>query len=250
MAKGSKKAKKPTKAEAEQIEKDRLEAHAREGINEALEEVERSYEPVVGANVQTTEFEEGSLKEGGVEPISTPVSENMGAGEPTEETPEEKEILDTEEQRVEDEPEGEKPEPVSVVAPKYKDTYIANAKANGIAGKAARRSNWDWLAQQLAKACLGEKESIDMGKFVAVLDANGVDHSKWTNRNRGWEGRFRMTGRVVLQKIVADRGTLLLEDGPVEAPAEWRERFKTKKAAPKAAPVAAPVKEEVVDGQF
>jgi hypothetical protein len=228
MAKGSKKAKKPTKAEAEQIEKDRLEAHAREGINEALEEVERSYEPVVGPNVQVGEF------------VDQP-----DQGEPTENGEQ------TEGQLAEGEKEPEEKEIVSVVAPKYKDSYIANAKANGIAGKAARRSNWDWLAQQLAKACLGEKESIDIGKFIAVLEVNGVDYSKWTNRNRGWEGRFRMTGRVVLQKVVADRGSLLLPEGVVvEAPEEWRERFKTKKAAPKAAAVVAAVKEEVVDSQF
>jgi len=48
-----------------------------------------------------------------------------------------------------------------------------------------------------------------------------------------------MTGRVVLQKVVADNGVLKLPDGVSEiAPEEWRERFKTKKAAKVAAVVS------------
>ena len=117
----------------------------------------------------------------------------------------------------------------TVVADKYKTAYIANAKEKGIAGKAAKRSNWDWLAEQLAKACLVEKEKISIERFIEVLDLNGVNHSKWTNRNRGWEGRFRMTGRVVLQKKVADANCLYLP-GNVEVvpPPEFVARFKTK----------------------
>lgn len=116
----------------------------------------------------------------------------------------------------------------SVVADKYKTNYIENAKAKGIAGKAAKRSNWDWLAELLAKHCLGEKEKIDIAKFTAILDENGVDYSKWTNRNKGWEGRFRMTGRVVLQKKVADAGFITIGGQKIEAPPAFIEQFKTK----------------------
>jgi hypothetical protein len=220
MAKGKKKA----KQSAEEIEKDRLEAHAKEAINEALEAAESQMgasTPFVEAaeREQSSPTEEGSLKEGQEPSTFEPTGEKLEVSE-DELLPEEEKVI------------------VSVVAEKYKDTYIANAKMQGIAGKAARRSNWDWLAQQLAKECLGDKESIDIGKFIAVLEANGVDYSKWTNRNRGWEGRFRMTGRVVLQKVVADSGALKLPDGEmVEAPADWCERFKTKKASSKAAAV-------------
>jgi hypothetical protein len=124
--------------------------------------------------------------------------------------------------------EGEEPEKEvnSVVAVKYKDNYIANAKANGIAGKAARRSNWDWLSQAIAQHCLGEKEKIDIAAFTDLLDANGVDHSKWTNRNKGWEGRFRMTGRVVLQKKVAEAGVLKTMVGEMVPPSEWVAKYK------------------------
>lgn len=122
--------------------------------------------------------------------------------------------------------------PNSVVAPKFKEKYLEAAKRNGISGKAAKRSNWDWLAQQIAAACLNEKHSIRISDFVALLEANGVDHSRWTNRNKGWEGRFRMTGRVALQKVVANAGALKLADGSeVAAPEEWAAKYRDKTKA-------------------
>lgn len=117
--------------------------------------------------------------------------------------------------------------PNSVVAPKFKDLYLRKAREAGIAGKAAKRSNWDWLSQTIAANCLKEKEKIDITAFTAILEANGVDYSKWTNRNKGWEGRFRMTGRVALQKIVAANGVLKLADGSeAVAPEEWKNKYK------------------------
>lgn len=116
----------------------------------------------------------------------------------------------------------------SVVAAKFKDRYLANARKHGIKGKAARRSNWDWLAQIIARECL-TKDKLNIERFKALMDANGVDHSKWNNESRGWEGRFRMTGRVALQRIVADRGVLYLPEGTAEqAPADFVEKYKTK----------------------
>jgi hypothetical protein len=135
--------------------------------------------------------------------------------------------LDAEEK---EEPAEEEPkESISVVKDKFKVKYIENARANGIPGKAAKRSNWDWLSQQLATFCLNDKHSIDIGAFKDVLDANGVDHSRWTSQTRGWEGRFRMTGRVALQKVVANAGVLKWPTGSEsEAPAEFIEKYKTK----------------------
>ena len=119
--------------------------------------------------------------------------------------------------------------PNSVVAPKYKDVYLANARALGIPGKAAKRSNWDWLAQQIAAQCLDEKHKLKVDEFLALLAANGVDHSKWTNRNKGWEGRLRMTGRVALQKKVANAGFLYCVGGTIaEAPADFIAKFRDK----------------------
>jgi len=118
--------------------------------------------------------------------------------------------------------------PNSVVAEKFKLKYIANAVASGVAGKAAKRSNWDWLAQEIAAECLGEKEKINIDEFTDLLERNGVDYSRWTNRNKGWEGRFRMTGRVALQKVVANRGVLKKAMSESVPPQDWVEKYKTK----------------------
>lgn len=119
-------------------------------------------------------------------------------------------------------PAPEKTERRSVVALGYKAKYADRAKANGTTRKAARRSTWDWLAQTLAGECLDERDNFQVDRFLALLDANGVDHSRWTNRSKGWEGRLRMTGRLALQRVVAEAGVLQTTDGDeLEAPAEW-----------------------------
>ena len=85
------------------------------------------------------------------------------------------------------------------------------------------------LAQEIAKVCLDSKGKIDIEIFKHILERNGVDHSKWTNRNKGWEGRFRMTGRVVLQKVVANTGILVARnEHRLEAPSEFVEKYRTK----------------------
>lgn len=125
--------------------------------------------------------------------------------------------------------EGEEPEEKhSIVKPKFKDKYIQNARALGVAGKAAKRSNWDWLSQQIAQACLDEKGKINIDRFMDILEANDVDYSKWQNRNKGWEGRFRMTGRVALQRIVANNNVLHGIGGDQVPPPEWVEKYKTR----------------------
>jgi hypothetical protein len=129
---------------------------------------------------------------------------------------------------VEEPAEGEEKVNTSVVKDKFKVKYAENAKAVGAVGKAAKRSNWDWLAQEIAKACLDDKAKINIGSFITLLDVNGVDYSRWTNRNKGWEGRFRMTGRVALQKIVANRGYLKKVASDSVPPADWVEKYKTK----------------------
>lgn len=116
----------------------------------------------------------------------------------------------------------------SVVKTAYKTKYRDRAIENGVTRKAAKRSAWDWLAETLAGECLvGKKDRIDIDRFLAILTANGVDHSKWQNRSKGWEGRLRMTGRLALQRVVAEAGHLLTPDGEqLVAPAEWVAKFK------------------------
>src|SRR5262245_27717916 len=113
----------------------------------------------------------------------------------------------------------EKPKPSSsVVHAKFKKRYTENAREQGIKGKAARRSNWDWLSQQIASYCLNPKGVIDMDRFIAILQCNGIDHNRWPNRAQGWQGRLRMTGRVTLQRIVADAKLLKMPDSTELAP--------------------------------
>jgi hypothetical protein len=114
----------------------------------------------------------------------------------------------------------------SVVRSAYKHRYANRAVAAGLSRKAAQRSSWDWLAQTLAGECLGEGDRISIAKFLAILDCNGIDHSRWQNRSKGWEGRLRMTGRLALQKVVAESTELRLPDGEVlTAPEEWVAKF-------------------------
>ena len=93
----------------------------------------------------------------------------------------------------------------SVVKTAYKLRYAERAVEAGHKRKAAQRSTWDWLAQTIAGECLVGKDRIDIARFLALLDANAVDHSRWTNRSKGWEGRLRMTGRLALQRIGIDK---------------------------------------------
>jgi len=113
--------------------------------------------------------------------------------------------------------------PASVVRPLYKHRYAERAAASGL-GKRAQRSCWDWLAETLAGECLDDKSRISIAKFAAVLEANGIADplTRWPNRAKGWEGRFRMTGRLALQRIVAEAGVLKTPDGEtLEAPRDW-----------------------------
>ena len=103
--------------------------------------------------------------------------------------------------------------PASVVGRKYKVKYRDRARANGERSKAAKRSTWDWLAATLAQEVLDQKSKLKVDDFLAILDANGVDHSRWTNRSPGWEGRLRMTGSLALRRVVAEAGELFLPDG-------------------------------------
>ena len=106
-------------------------------------------------------------------------------------------VLDPEEIEAIAEIEDQIEKPRSVVKRQYKQKYLDRARANGVRGKAAKRSAWDWLAETLAGECLNRKAKIDIDKFTAILVANGIEdpHERWPNRAPGWEGRFRMTGR-------------------------------------------------------
>jgi hypothetical protein len=114
--------------------------------------------------------------------------------------------------------------PHSVVKPTYKIKYKARAIANGLKGKAAKRSCGDWLSRRMAELVLDGRAKLIVSELEAVCAANGLDdiQTRWPNKNTGWEGRLRMTACLVLRKIVADEGKLILPDGTeLEAPEDF-----------------------------
>ena len=104
--------------------------------------------------------------------------------------------------------------PKTVVPVAYKAAYRAKAAALGLAGKAHKRSNCDWLAQELASECV-RKGVFDLPRFLAIFEANtGEDATaRWPSRTNGWEGRLRMSGAIVLRGVVGKRGTFRTPEG-------------------------------------
>lgn len=116
----------------------------------------------------------------------------------------------------------------SVVRTAYKKKYAQRAREAGLRSKTAQRSCWDWLAQTLAGEVLVEGKLHEQ-RMRSLLDANGIRNDHWgtgEKRTKGWEGRLRMTGRLALQRVVAETGILRTADGEeLEAPAEWVAKF-------------------------
>lgn len=118
--------------------------------------------------------------------------------------------------------------PRSVVKATYKALYAARVLSGeargkkGVSKKAQARSCSDWLALTLAQLTLGAKDALDVAKFEAILDANGIAHAHWNRTTKGWQGRLRMTGRLALQRVVAAEEQLYVPEGePVKAPRSW-----------------------------
>lgn len=119
----------------------------------------------------------------------------------------------------------------SVVKPTYKLAYAAKALdarlPKGVSRKVAARSCGDWLALTIAKHCIVGKNTLDVTAFEALLSANGVVHEHWNRTTKGWQGRLRMTGRLALQRVVAEAdGELELPNGErLVAPRNWVAKF-------------------------
>lgn len=114
----------------------------------------------------------------------------------------------------------------SVVPAKYRDEYRL-ASTTG-------RSNGDWLAEQLAVDTLDGKGNFMMDDFIAVLERNAVPLTgKWAalrfGGGKGWQGRFRMNGRQVLEKMVCKAQTYVDAAGTSHKPSdEWLANMATK----------------------
>lgn len=117
--------------------------------------------------------------------------------------------------------------PNSVVKGTYKVRYAQRAidmarKPKGVSLKALKRMTGDWLAIELAKLTLDDKAKLVVPAFEAILEANGIAHAHWNRTTKGWQGRLRMTGRLALQRVVAEDGELVLPDGAtIAAPRSW-----------------------------
>jgi hypothetical protein len=116
--------------------------------------------------------------------------------------------------------------PGSVVPEKYRAEYRLNSSTG--------RSNGDWLAEQLANDTLDAKGNLVMDDFIAVLERNaGPLTGKWAalrfGGGRGWQGRFRMNGRQVLEKLVTKAQAYVDATGQTLTPsADWLADMATK----------------------
>lgn len=113
----------------------------------------------------------------------------------------------------------------SVVAPEFKIKYRERAKTaklpKGTDRKVIARSCGDWLAINLARL-VNHKRKMDRDAFARILEANEVDHAKWSHLDNG---RFRMTGGLALRHAIAEAGQLNLPDGePLVPPKAWIEK--------------------------
>lgn len=86
----------------------------------------------------------------------------------------------------------------------------------------------DWLAKILIDECtaldVDGKPRFDVGRFDAIYDENKGDRNqKWCKNTsgRGWEGRYRMSGRIALAKVVGINGYLVLDGAKLVPPTEW-----------------------------
>lgn len=99
----------------------------------------------------------------------------------------------------------------------------------------------DWLALQLNGLCQtmdGKKTITDLDRLEAIANANGVAPARVDRlgtATNGWQGRYRMTVRNMLAKVVADKGFLFIPEGcgvkkdeERKAPKDWCLKYATK----------------------
>lgn len=116
-------------------------------------------------------------------------------------------------------------ETLSIVPPEFKARYAEKAQG-GRKPRILARSCGDWLASLLAKETLDEEGHLNIPKLDAIMNANGVDCSNINRSSPGWQGRLRMTGRVMLAaKARRSQVVVVPGRGRIATPREWlRER--------------------------
>lgn len=114
----------------------------------------------------------------------------------------------------------------NIIPEKYRQGY-REASTTG-------QCNGDWLAERLASDTLDGNLKLDMGGLIRVFENNGLDMSaKWAaarfSQTRGWQGRFRMSGRAVLEKAVALAGVYVGPDRQTHTPdGDWMDDMERK----------------------
>lgn len=125
---------------------------------------------------------------------------------------------------IEAEEEEEEIKTASVVPPRYRQIYHEVSDGTNCG---------DWLALTLNEFCkdgISKRAPFLLERFHHILVLNNVSLSgAWVNnRNSGWQGRFRMTGRNMLTKVVGTQGFLTVgypetpdDVKELEAPEAW-----------------------------
>lgn len=104
----------------------------------------------------------------------------------------------------------------SVVPDVFKKRY-AEAGHPGTCG--------DWLANELKARTTLLNGKLDVDAMTEIARLNGVDLAKLNTTTPGWQGRYRMTARNMMVKIVAKQGYLAIASGEegdsIKAPGDW-----------------------------
>ena len=97
---------------------------------------------------------------------------------------------------------------------------ITNKYRQQYALRGDRDSCGDWLSDELHGDFKTKHGRFDPDKFIEFLTLNGVDcdeGDRWMKgpieKKRGWQGRFRMSGRVKLERALLERGFIRHLDG-------------------------------------
>lgn len=119
----------------------------------------------------------------------------------------------------------------SVVAQSYKIRYAERAVSargkKGVDKRVVADSCGDWLALELALLVRPTKKSkLNVERFCSILEANGINPTKWCTPTPNWQGRLRMTGGLALRAVVAECGELVVDEETVlKAPKAWCDRW-------------------------
>jgi hypothetical protein len=106
--------------------------------------------------------------------------------------------------------------PTSVVKLKYRAIYKEEGHPSNCGDELAEKLN------NLVKNSKG----TDMELFKLIMDANEIDMSKYRTSGLGWQGRYRMTGRIKLAKKLATTDGVMklppwVHEGEMRMSGDW-----------------------------